>query len=333
MSRRSQFRSKAKQPACASATYPETRMTRAPILIPALAIAALLAATPVAAAPAATSKAQSASIEFELAANHGLRAHLETFNGEVTLEISRKDRLATYEIDGESTEAGLKAQFGKLGLIDVAFSPTNTRTEKPPKECEGPPSTWSEGLFVGTIEFTGEREYVRIEATQVKGTMGVYRELEWQCPGHKGPKPIQKGARQLSVLDSRERSEAEREPATLGASSRRCSCYFAAYAERGRRGRGPTAFAGVKFETREGMEIVRSTGVRAGPSTFVFDHAAGTARVNPPPPFSGNATFKRHPHSRDVWRSTIRAPFLGADSVSMYGPGFRAALIRDLPDD
>ncbi len=307
-------------------------MTPAPLFIPALAIAALLAATPVVAASTATSKAHSASIEFELAANHGLHADLETFNGEVTLEISRKHRLATYEIDGESTEAGLKAQFGKLGLVDVAFRPTNTRTEKPPKECEGPPSTWSEGLFVGTIEFTGEREYVQIEATQVKGTMSVYRESEWQCPRHKGPKRIQ-SARQLSVLDSHERSKAEKEPATLGASNRRCNCYFAAYAERGRKGDGSTSFVGVKFETREGMEIIRATGAKAGPSTFVFDHAAGTAKVNPPPPFSGNATFKRRPHSRDLWRSTVQAPFLGADPISFSAPSFRAALIRDLPHD
>jgi hypothetical protein len=304
---------------------------RSSLLVPALAIAALLVAAPVAASPAAKSATPSAGVDIQLVlpADHGLRATVANHE-QITLEIERKGRLVTYEVPGEVTETGLKAQFGDLGLIDVTFEPTKTRTDEPPKGCKGRPSTLSEGLFVGTIEFTGEREYVRIETTQAKGRLNVWRESEWRCPRHRRPMRTH-GTPRLPTPRPRQRSEVEKEPATLAVASRRCSCFFAAVAERDRRGRGPSAFFGAQFEEREGMEISRVTSVEAGASAFVFDHAAGTAKVRPPQPFSGNGTFKRRPHGRDLWRSTIQVPLLGADPLRLGAAGFRARLVRALP--
>jgi hypothetical protein len=303
-----------------------------PTLIPILAIAALLTAAPVAASPAANQEDHPAAIEFALDANNGLRAELETSGEGIYFKISRRGRFASYEVQGEATEAGLKARFGKLGSIDVTFKPTKTRTEEPPKGCTGRPSTDSEGLFVGTIDFTGEFEYVRVEATQAEGTMWVNREYEWKCSRHegKGPPPVHV-TRRPSSLGLRRGSAPDKEPATLGALSKRCGCFFAAYATPNRRGRGQTTFVGAKFEKVEGMEIARGTVVNGDPSTFVFDHEAGTAQVHPPHPFSGSGIFKRHPHGRDLWRSTIQVPLLGADPLTVGDPGYRARLVRALP--
>jgi hypothetical protein len=305
-------------------------MTRPPLLFPALAIGALLVAGPVAASPAAEPNAPFVSIDFKLAASNGLHAHVEAFNaGGVTLEIAvRGGRSATYGVKGKITEAGLKAQFGTLGLIEAAFTPTKTlETIKPPKGCKGEPSTSREGLFIGTIEFTGEREYVRVEATQAKGTMSVDRGSEWQCPWHKllirPPRP--------SARSSRRQSKAKEGWVALIAKSRRCGCRFGGIAFRNRKGRGLTIFSGGKEEEREGMKIVRLAEAAARPSAFVFDHVAGTARVHPPPPFSGNGFFKRRPHRRDLWRSTIQVPLLGADPLSVRGRDFRARLIPGFP--
>ncbi|MGN6815767.1 MAG: hypothetical protein ACTHK3_06750 [Solirubrobacterales bacterium] len=307
-------------------------MTRPPVLVPALAIAALLLPASVAAAPAvdAVSRSPSVDIEFALAANNGLYAQVANYE-QVTLEIKRKGRFATYEVPGEVTETGMKAQFGALGRIDVTFEPTETRTEEPPKGCTGKPTTMSDGFFVGTIEFTGERQYVRIAQTRAKGTLSVWRESEWQCPGRKGPRHPHVVAARPSVAGPPGRSKVEKEPASLVALSRRCHCVFAAFAERDRKGRGPSAFVGAEFEKREGMEITRATTANAGASAFVFDHKTGTASVRPPQPFTGHATFKRRPHKRDLWRSTIRVPLLGAAPLSARGPDFRARLVRALP--
>ncbi|HET7484691.1 MAG TPA: hypothetical protein VFJ64_04875 [Solirubrobacterales bacterium] len=249
---------------------------------------------------------------------------------EITLEIERKGRLVTYKAPGEVTETGLKAKFGDLGLIDVTFEPTRTRTDEPPKGCKGRPSALSEGLFVGTIEFTGEREYVRIDATQAKGELNVWRESEWHCHRHRGvahpqvipPRP---------ALRPRSQSKVKNEPATLAAASRRCQCFFAAFAEPGRKKRRSTVFVGAQFEEREGMEISRVTSAKAGAAAFAFNHTAGTATVHPPLPFTGNGTFKRRPHGRDLWRSTIQVPLLGANPLRVGDPGFKASLARELP--
>lgn len=302
------------------------------LLTPILATATLLTAAPVAASPTAASNARHASIEFDLPADNGLRAHLETFNGEVTLEIERKGRFVSYEVLGESTEAGLKAQFGALGRIDVAFEPIKTRLERPPKGCRGPPSSWSEGIFVGIIEFTGELEYVRIETTQTRGTMWVSRTSEWHCPRHK--KQIRfHDAPQRATVAARGRPKVEGEPAILWVTDRRQRYLFGAATERDRRGHGQSHFFGARFEKREGMEIYRVTSAVADASAFVFDHAAGTARVRPPRPFNGGGTYKRRLHKRDLWRGSIRFPILGAEPLTIRGRGVRAALTRHIPGD
>ena len=296
-------------------------MTRLPLLVLAVLFAALLAVPVAMADDPATGEVE---VSFGLPANHGFHGHLESSSEGITLEIGRKGRHVTYEVEGEVTETGVKARFGRLGLIDVTFEPTETR-EDSPRGCTGPPSTSSKGFFVGTIQFTGETGYVRIEQTRVEGTLDVWRESEWQCPHHKPSAP------QVPALRTRKASEGEKEPASLFAYRRGCRCFFGAYAERSPRGRGPTFFIGAEVEKREGMEITRVTYARARPSRFVFDHAAGTARVRPPQPFSGHGTFKRRPHGRDLWRSTIRVPLLGAESLDLGGRGSYATLIRGLP--
>jgi hypothetical protein len=307
-------------------------VTRISLLVLVLAVPALLTATPVTAFQTMETETHSAPVDIrlELDADHGLHATIENFE-KITLEVERKGRLVTYEAPGEVTETGLKVQFGKLGVIDVAFKPIETRLDRPPKGCAGKPSTSSEGFFVGTIDFTGEREYVRIGGDQAKGTLSVWRESEWRCPKRRGKIQASREGPRRPAAGFRRRAEAKEEPATLSAFGARCRCFFAAYAERDRKGRGPSTFVGAKFEKREGMEISRVTYAKAGSLAFVFDHAAGTATVHPPAPFSGSGAFKRRLHSRDLWRGAIQVPLLGADPLSFNGPGVRARLVRALP--
>ncbi|HEX7245649.1 MAG TPA: hypothetical protein VF245_08810 [Solirubrobacterales bacterium] len=271
-----------------------------------------------------------AFIELSLPTNNGLEASLETNSEGVYLEVHDDKRFAVYKVQGESTDAGLKARFGSLGKIDVAFQPTEVHLERPPKPCTGEPSTNSEGLFVGTIEFSGEGEYVRIETTQVKGTMWVDHEADWKCP-HRKPPASPHTVSRTWTLSHRGRAGQRREPATLAVANRRCDCYFAAYGARNRRGQGWSSFIGAKFEQGDGMEARHFTYVNAGPSAFAFNHDAGTARVRPPEPFTGSGTFERRRRGPDVWRSTIQVPLLGADPLNVGEPGFRAKLVRALP--
>lgn len=264
-------------------------------------------------------------VELELNASNGLHAQLETSEKEIaTLKLWRKDpgiSEVTYKVKSEVTEAGLKVRFGRLGLIDVAFTPTKTLSETQPSEgCTGEPRTLREGIFTGTIDFTGEREYVRIEGSQAEGSMSVIS--PWQC-SEEGVAPFKGDSRLLA-----RKSRNEKRAASLYAASRRCSCAFLAGVHHGKK-RGRSIFIGEKGEHREGMEIFRGTYDTAGASAFVFDHRAGTATLRPPPPFSGYATFKSRPHAPDLWRSTIRVPLLGAEPLKTDGPGYGAALFPE----
>jgi hypothetical protein len=262
-------------------------------------------------------------VELELKASNGLHAHLENSeDGTVTLELRRKNQIVSYEVPGKATETGLRVRFGRLGLIDVAFTPTETLNSTEPGEgCTGAPRTLREGIFAGTIDFTGERGFVRLEGPQATGSMSVIS--QWECPEAEAMDPFARPSRLLAAT-SRDK-KGERESATLSAGSRGCLCYFAAGVHHRHSG-GKSIFSGLKIEKREGMEIERGTQVRGPASAFEFDHSTGTATLRPPGPLSGHASFKTDSHGRGQWRSTIRVPLLGADPIDTGAPGFAASL-------
>ncbi|MGE5335990.1 MAG: hypothetical protein ACM3JL_01035 [Nitrososphaerota archaeon] len=299
-------------------------MRRASFLTVATAVAVALSGASAAAASGASPEGGAVVlVELALQANNGLHAHLKNSeDGTVTLDLWRKGRFVEYQVAGEATEAGLKARFGRLGLIDVAFTPTNTlNSTEPGKGCTGAPRTLREGVFSGTIDFTGERGFVRIETTQASGSMSVIS--QWACPEFEAM-DLFTGPSRLSAATSRAK-KGEGEAATLVAGSRRCSCYFVAGIHHRRHG-GKSSFLGIKIEAREGMMIARDTWAHAPASAFDFNLAAGTATLRPPRPFSGHASFKARPHRRGLWRSTIRVPLLGAAPIDTGGRGFAALL-------
>jgi hypothetical protein len=314
---------------------------RSPLFVLAIATVALLALIPAGKAAAEwPDKGTIVFLELELKTNNGFSAQLEaTPDGMVTLEFRDKGQFVFYEVQGEVTETGLKVRFGRLGLIDVVFAPTTTlNSADPPPGCTGAPRTLKEGVFTGTINFIGEREFVRVEGPGATGSMSVLP--EWQCLDEPTPSgaPFSRygsisrtaGASRLPARDS----EAESEHASLRADSRGCACFFTAgIHHRDRKGRpGRSIFYGVKEEIRGGMEIARVTQGFAGPAAFVFNHRAGTATLRAPQPLSGRATFRERP-GRDLWRSTIRVPLPGAAPLRTGGPGFSAELFPEYQFD
>jgi len=289
-----------------------------------LSAAALLAAIP--AAPALAASPEEGTIvrvKFEPRASDGFEAQLETSEKEVVrLEIHRGGSDVIYEVPGKVTEAGLKVQFGKLGLIDVAFTPTRTlSTTAPAGGCTGAPRTLREGVFSGTIAFNGERGYVRLEGPEASGTMSVIS--QWDCPGSEVALPYGNTSL-LSSLRPRKAGR-ERESASLHVFSRDLLLGFSAGVAHSHSG-GRSVFSGSKSERSEGMAIFRSTVATGAASRFDYDHKAGTATLRPPKPLSGHATFKRRAGAKPLWRSTIRVPLLGTDPLNPSGPGFRAGL-------
>ncbi|HEX3040547.1 MAG TPA: hypothetical protein VHP56_00450 [Solirubrobacterales bacterium] len=273
-------------------------------------------------------------VELDLPTNNDLHAHLETSEkGEVTLEIWRGgdgvSQSVTYEVPGEVSEAGLKVRFGRLGLIDVAFTPTVTLDETAPSPgCTGAPRTLREGVFAGTIALAGERGYVRIEAPQATGSMSVI--APWQCPKEDGLNPFEPvpGFSRMTARPAR----GERESASLVAFTRGFHGAFGAGVHHRHSG-GRSIFFGAREERREGVEILRATSVQGPASDFDFDfgHRVHTATLDPPLPLKGHASF-RGDRRGGFWRSTIRVPLLGSPPLRT-GRGFGAALYPEYQFD
>lgn len=302
-------------------------MSRTSLLLSAAALVAACLLLPAAVAAGDGSERETVvKVELDLKASGGLHAKLENSeDGMVTLSLWRAGQTVEYKVPGKATEAGLKVRFGRLGLIDVAFTPTRTLNSTAPGDgCTGAPRTLREGVFAGTIDFTGERGYVRIEASQATGSMGVIS--EWKCPEAEreaAEDPFARAARRPTA--KRPGKRPERESATLSAFGRGCSCVFAAGVHHRHSG-GKSIFIGYEHDQLDGMEILRVTKVLGPASAFDFDHAAGTAALHPPSPLSGSATFEARRRQRPLWRSTIRVPLLGAAPIDTGDPGFAVEL-------
>ncbi|HXS33375.1 MAG TPA: hypothetical protein VN758_06365 [Solirubrobacterales bacterium] len=310
-------------------------MRRASILVFLLLSASLLAipgsfagASPAQREAAASQADPDISIEFELGAGQGLRAQLETYADTVTLTILGHHQYVSYQVKGELSPSGLVAKFGQLGEVSVTFSPTKTiSSQQPPKGCKkDEASTDREGIFSGTIKLTGEREYVRLDATEAKGEMVVMP--NWHCGSRKGKNVVPS-----PPVVTHRASTSKEDVATLKASSRVSGGGFSAAAVRGPKGRNYTFFAGGLSEHRESMKIFRLAALSAPTSTFLFNHAKGTASVHPPWPFRGSASFKRRRKGPPAWRGSLKVALLGADPIALTGPGYRASLVRDFPGD
>lgn len=296
---------------------------RLSLLVP-LISTALLAALPAGIAPAASPEGGPiVSVELDLKTSNGLRAHLASDDEEtVRLEIGPPTNGVVYEVKGQVTEAGLKARFGRLGRIDVAFTPTRTLGSTEPSEgCSGAPRTWREGIFTGTIDFTGERHYVRLEGPQAAGSMSVI--AQWQCPAPEEPDRFEGLAAPLA-------RRFHRVEATLYAATRRCSCLFAAGVKRTRNW-ARSVFYGLREESREGMKITRLIFVQSSPSHFVLGREGEqtTATLHPPKPFSGQATFETRRPDPGRWRGSIRIPFMGLEPLRLSGSATGAILVPE----
>jgi hypothetical protein len=254
-----------------------------------------------------------------LQANHGLSAELQADEDEIELTLKKGPQQAIYFSQGEVTPTGIAVKFGRFGEFVVGYQSFRTLEEREPvRGCEGEPWATTEGYFRGTLRFRGERNYVQIEASRVKGTLAHHP--EWTCDSE-------------NVRASQARArKADGDEATLVARSRRDSLRFGVFGSREKGERPSTFFFAVNQEVREGIGISRFTfaGTRS-PARFQFDHERGTAFVDPPAPFAGSARYLRRPNAPDRWAGSLTVPLLGLGRTSLVGPSFKALMVPRLP--
>ncbi len=296
------------------------------------AILACLAALPATAAAART------TAEFDVRGSNGYIAFFSfSGDGASVHAIQASDPLvflsAIYISEGHFASDRIRARFGSRGRVAVEFRPLGEAKRRlPPQRCEGRPRVKQVGLFVGTIRFTGEGGYTKVDATRVIGAMRTTP--RWKCKREKGSRRTRSSTqRRLPFgLDP----ETERFT-VLDAESDDGRVSFDVIATRPRGRSGETIFGAGRLERRPSLTILRSASAHGTDETFSFDEALTAASAAPPSPFSGTADFirdaggkvcVRFPCGASSWLGPLSVDFPGADDVPLASPDFQARLFR-----
>lgn len=248
---------------------------------------------------------------FTLRATHGYRMSVlgaegpQGGAGVVIVTLRSRRASVTYSAPAAVTPGSIEADLGSVGRIDVDFVPSGrTRTER--SSC-GRSALVESGRYEGTIDFKGEDGYSEVRATSAQGEASAWLNLICASGGSEGIGGHSPGAR-LTVRHS-------------GAGG----FEFSAMKNSPRR---PARFAASLEERRGTLRIERSAAITAAPGAFEFDVRAGKARVRPPRPFSGSASYRRRSGRGSRWRGNLRVDFPGRSGVRLTGRGTRASLIR-----
>jgi hypothetical protein len=286
---------------------------RRALVLAGVILAVLLAGVPAASAAAAPIR----EAKFELHED-GFLVVVKTEGSEekLTLTLDRHGEVAFYELPAELTDDSVKARFGQFGELDYTFTPARRA---------GPCGELANGTFEGTFDFTGQNEYVKFEVPRARGTL-----LGTAKKGCKGGR--------TAAAPRRAATEAKREAAAdeaflIGHSTPPWPVKSLFVMEVEEKHRHRVLFDALQDEKVEGMLVARGAEAVGPRGDFTWNLKAGTAHIDPPAPFTGSATYKRHPRGHAVWRGSLTAPVLGGEPISLAGGDFRVQLLKGSPLD
>jgi hypothetical protein len=236
----------------------------------------------------------------------------------VYLEVTRNHgKSATYYVARGTVSGGrLQASFGKFGEVAMRFRPSANRTwVRPHRTCRHVGRYVKRtGIFVGEFHFHGEHGYTSVET---KRTSGEVVTVASKCR-HKRSRsreqlsfePSQKGpfGPEVPYLESRWRSAA-RAAEFLAAGGEDSAFYFLSEESLG-------AVSLLHFALLEG----------AGAKKVKVSNTLTFARVMPPPPFKGTATYRAAPDGSETWTGSLTVNLPGASRYPLTGPPFDVSI-------
>jgi hypothetical protein len=260
-------------------------------------------------------------IDFELEGSNGYLVHVDVNpDRELILHVTKEGQTAEERysaeymtVDALADTDRVKAKLLGLGSIAVRFHPRGPVRHPSVPGCDAPRPAVQPGVVSGTIKFTGERGYTRVDARAAKAVVEEpmsrcrYDEFELE------PHPEER------EWDSKFQTESWNKGALFLARKYQPGVieggqvlYWAETAE--------------AFESASGrvpLIVYRSLAIPAPASTFDDAHPESMT-VTPPPPFSGTAALARTPESVFTWEGNLAVQFPGLDPTPLAGPGFES---------
>lgn len=288
------------------------RRTRTVFLV--CSVAALLAFAPGASAkPGYVVIPGSHSVELNLKGSHGFRIGAGKFGRYFYFQAADERSVATYlNLSPRQKGDGIKAKFPGFGRISVRFEPQGPPRHEPPffSRCHGGETVKQRGVFVGRIDFHGERGYTSVAATSAPGEVATTeREI---C--------------KRSMFDDGPDVETDRTELWATSRSKGRAVGFSA-STWGVPETPLTTFGASVVERRRGMTIFRHTFASGKGSQLIAGDSRPhplSATVAPPPPFHGAAEFQRTTEGDRSWTGSLSVHFPGLDRVALTGPSFDA---------
>jgi hypothetical protein len=240
--------------------------------------------------------------EFRVEGTHGYKIDVFAipageYGPEVEVSIFDRDSRTIYKAPGRIGPDGFSAGFGHLGWIDVHYA---AGPERIVQDCRGRPRSEVDGRFTGTFEFHGERRFTEADYPRLDARpLSQYEEICW-IAGQGGAKG-----------------------ATLEALSRYGTIKAIQNGVAGR-----VRFAAKAENVSGDLKIYRFIQAFGPAKDFLVGPDFHSARVTPPAPFVGSATF-RDSRAHAKWRGNLSVDFPGfpdyplADqpTLTFLGPG------------
>lgn len=221
-----------------------------------------------------------------------------------------------YAARGTVSSSRLAASFGKFGNVAMRFQPAASRPwNKPDRVCQGSGRFVNRtGTFVGSFRFRGEGGYVSVAVKRAKGHVVS---VAAQCE-----RAQRAGRKQLSFEPSQNGTWGPEVPYV--GSRWRSGVSGAEFLAVG--GRVGLIYAGSE-ETLGSVALFHYALLKKAPAKNVkVSNSLTSARVSPPPPFSGSATYRAAPDGKRTWTGSLTVNFPGAEHYSLTDPPFKASI-------
>lgn len=230
-------------------------------------------------------------------------------NGEILVIAESKDASVLYLTRAKVTPTTIDADLGPAGEIAVRFEPSGPPQRVHASCKDGGSLVYEPGAWVGRIELTGEEGFTRVKSDRAKAIPSPLLELgcatigigETSGDGVLGAKLVSRSATRKRTI----------------------------YLQANKNHRGACVHLEASLEERrDGLIISREVAGSFPAASFDFDPSLRTARLAPPAPFSGSASFHRAATSANRWTGNLSVDFPGRADVPLAGHRFRSALVH-----
>ncbi len=236
----------------------------------------------------------------------------------VYIEVTRNHgKSGNYYVARGTVSAGrLQARFGKFGRVSMRFQPSpNPTWIRPHRSCKRAGRYVKRtGTFVGELHFRGEHGFTAVDTKRARGEVVT---IAAQCL-HKQRRSPQR----LSFEPSQKRPFGPEVP--LLESRWRSGVHGAEFFAIG--GKDPF-FYFVSEESLGAVSLLHFALLEgAGANKVKVGNAMTFARVVPPLPFTGSATYRAAPDGTETWTGSLTVNLPGAPRYPLTGPQFKVTI-------